>query len=218
MDPDMEKRKKNLDTVCRGLALADEVGALCCVDIAGSFNKDYWAGPHPDNITRKALDLTVENVRYILDSVKPKRAKFVLEMMPWTIPDSPDSFLEIINTVDDPGFAVHLDPVNLINSPKLYYENTGLLEECFEKLGKWVVSCHAKDSILAEDQISTQLLECRPGTGALDYRTYLRGLEALPQDAPLLIEHLSTAEEYDLAREHIFSVGEEIGISFSNIM
>ncbi len=56
--------------------------------------------------------------------------------------------------------------------------------------------------------------EARPGTGDLDYRTYLRRLEALPQDASLLIEHLSTAEEYDLARECIFSVGEELGISF----
>lgn len=213
MDPNLENRKKNLETVCCGLALADEVGALCCVDIAGSFNEENWAGPHPDNVTQKAFDLTVENVRYILDSVKPKRAKFVIEMMPWTIPDSADSFLEIIEAVDDPGLAVHLDPVNLINCPKRHYENGKMLEECFEKLGKWIVSCHAKDSMF-RGEYTLFLSECRPGTGGLDYATYLRGLEALPQDAPLMIEHLSTAEEYDLAREYIFSVGEDIGISF----
>ena len=213
MDPNEEQRKKNLETVCRGLALADEVGALCCVDIAGSFSTEQWDRAHPDNVSQKALDLTVENVRYILDSVKPKRAKFVLEMMPWVIPDSPDSFLEIIQAVDRPGFGAHLDPVNLINSPRRYYENARLLEECFEKLGKWIVSCHAKDSLIT-GQLTTHINEARPGTGALDYCTYLRGLEALPQDAPLLIEHLETSEEYDLAREYIFSVGEEIGISF----
>ena len=213
MHHDEAGRKKNLDSVCRGLALADEVGALCCVDIAGSFNPDRWDAPHPDNVSQKAMDMTVENIRYILDSVKPKRAKFVLEMMPWVIPDSPDSFLEIIEAVDDPGLAVHLDPVNLINSPRRYYGNKELLEECFEKLGKWIVSCHAKDSILAND-LTTHISETRPGTGGLDYKTYLRGLEALPQDAPLLIEHLGSAEEYDLAREHIFSVGAETGISF----
>ena len=213
MDPDEEQRKKNLETVCHGLALADEVGALCCVDIAGSFSAEKWHRSHPDNVSEKAMDLTVENVRHVLDSVKPKRAKFALEMMPWTIPDSPDSFIEIIRAVDRPGFAAHLDPANLINSPRRYYDNGKLLRECFEKLGKWVVSCHAKDSLLT-DQLTTRIDEVRPGTGGLDYSTYLRGLEALPQDAPLLIEHLKTAEEYGLARDYIFSVGKEIGVSF----
>lgn len=213
MDRNEEQRKKNLEAVCRGLALADEVGALCCVDIAGSLNTESWDGPHPDNVSKMAFDVTVENLQYILDSVEPKRAKFVLEMMPHVIPDSPDSFLEIIQAVDRPGFGAHLDPVNLINSPKRYYGNDKLLEECFEKLGKWIVSCHAKDSLLT-GQLTAYLKEVRPGTGHLDYRTYLRGLEALPQDAPLLIEHLKTPEEYDLAREYVFSVGKEIGISF----
>ncbi|MGQ9607779.1 MAG: sugar phosphate isomerase/epimerase family protein [bacterium] len=213
LDVNEEKRKQNLETVCRGLALADEIGALCCVDIAGSFNPERWDGPHPDNLSQKAFDMTVENVRYILNNVKPKRSKFVLEMMPWVIPDSPDSFLELIKAIDDDGFGVHLDPVNLINSPRRYYENGKLLEECFQKLGKWIVSCHAKDTILT-DQLTTHINEARPGTGNLDYRTYLKGLNSLPQNAPLLIEHLSTAEEYDLAREYIFSIGKEIGISF----
>jgi sugar phosphate isomerase/epimerase len=213
MDVNEAKRKQNLEAVCHGLALADEIGALCCVDIAGSLNPERWDGPHPDNISQKTFDMTVENICYILDSVKPKRAKFVLEMMPWVIPDSPDSFIELINAVDNKGFGVHLDPVNLINSPRRYYENGKLLEECFEKLGKWIVSCHAKDSILT-DQLTTHINEARPGTGRLDYRTYLRGINALPQNPPLMIEHLSTEEEFTLAREYIFSVGKEIGISF----
>lgn len=213
MDVNEEKRKQNLETVCKGLALADELGALCCVDIAGSFNPERWDGPHPDNVSQRAFDTTVENVRYILNSVKPKRAKFVLEMMPWVIPDSPDSFLELIRAINHDGFGVHLDPVNLINSPRRYYENGKLLEECFQKLGKWIVSCHAKDTILT-NQLTTHINEARPGTGNLDYRTYLKGLNSLPQNPPLLIEHLSTAEEYDLAREYIFSIGKEIGISF----
>lgn len=213
MDPDDSKRKQNLAIVCNGLALADEVGALCCVDIAGSLNPERWDGPHPENLSKKAFDMTVENVRYVLNTVKPKRAKFALEMMPWVIPDSPDSFLEVIQAVDRPGFSAHLDPVNLVNSPERYYYNSKLLEECFAKLGKWIVSCHAKDTILT-NQPTTHINETRPGTGYLDYKTYLKGLDALPQDAPLLIEHLGTQEEYDLAREYIFSVGKEIGISF----
>lgn len=55
-------------------------------------------------------------------------------------------------------------------------------------------------------------LKSSQGTGGLDYGTYLRDVESLPQDTPLLIEHLKTAEEYDLAREYIFSVGKETGV------
>ena len=50
LDPDSEKRRKNLAYVTERLALAEELGARCCVDIAGSFNPDVWYGPHPDNL------------------------------------------------------------------------------------------------------------------------------------------------------------------------
>ena len=41
--------------VTEGLALAEAIGARCCVDIAGSFNPKVWFGPHPDNLSRRFL-------------------------------------------------------------------------------------------------------------------------------------------------------------------
>ena len=38
LDADAEKRRRNLETVTDGLALAEAIGARCCVDIAGSFS------------------------------------------------------------------------------------------------------------------------------------------------------------------------------------
>ena len=81
LDSDPEKRKRNLEYVTEGLALADEVGARCCLDIAGSFNKEIWYGPHPDSLTEVFFDAAVENARKIIDAVKPKRAVFAYEMM-----------------------------------------------------------------------------------------------------------------------------------------
>jgi sugar phosphate isomerase/epimerase len=52
------------------------------------------------------------------------------------------------------------------------------------------------------------------GTGSLDYKTYLRRLAALPDDVPLMIEHMKGAEEYDRSREYVFRLGKELGISF----
>ena len=55
LDADPEKRRQNLETVTEGLALAEAIGARCCVDIAGSFSTTSWFGPHPDNLSPKLL-------------------------------------------------------------------------------------------------------------------------------------------------------------------
>ena len=211
MDPDEEARRANLEAVLQGLALADELGALCCVNIAGGFNADFWAGPHPDNFSQAAFDLAVENARKIIDGVKPKTAKFTYEMMPHMIPDSADRYVELVRAVDRPAFGVHLDVVNAINSPYRYYNTTRVIEECFEKLGQHVVSCHLKD-ITAEDDITLRMKEVRAGCGGFDLAAYVTGIAELPQDTPVLLEHLETPEEYDEARRHVVNVAQQVGV------
>jgi len=213
LDPDAEKRQANLKNVTEGLALAEAIGARCCVDIAGSFNPEVWHGPHPDNLSPAFFEGAVENARKIIDAVKPKRAKFGYEMMGWSLPDSADSYVKMIEAVDREAFAVHLDPCNLINCPERFYRNTDLLNECFDKLGPWIVSCHAKD-LTWDIEMNVHFREVRPGTGSLDYGTYLKRLAALPQCPPLMLEHLSNAEEYDAARKYLLGLGPEIGVSF----
>ncbi len=213
LDADPEKRRKNLEAVTEGLALAEAIGARCCVDIAGSFNPTSWFGPHRDNLSPKFFDAAVENARKIIDAVKPKRTRFTYEAMGWALPDSPDSYVKLIKAVNRPSFGVHLDPCNLVNSPYKFYHNTALLNECFDKLGRWIVSCHAKD-LTWDVEMNVHFREVAPGKGSLDYGTYLKRVAELPQNAPLMLEHLATAEDYAGAREHIFEVGRKAALSF----
>ncbi len=187
--------------------------ARCCVDIAGSFHPTIWYGPDPRNITSEFFDAAVENARKIIDAVKPQRAKFAYEMMGWSLPDSPDSYLKMIRAVDRPAFAVHLDPCNLVNSPERFYRNTALLNECFDKLGPYIASCHAKD-LTWDVEMNVHFREVRPGAGQLDYGTYLKRLAALPADVPLILEHLPNQAEYDQAHEFVFKKGKENGLAF----
>ena len=102
---------------------------------------------------------------------------------------------------------------NIINSPAKFYNNTALINECFDKLGKWIVSCHAKD--LAWDvEMNIHFREVLPGTGKLDYATYLKRIAALPGEVPLLLEHLRTAAEYDQGRKYIMETGAKAGVRF----
>jgi len=213
LDADSTRRKANLRRVTDGLALAEAIGARCCVDIAGSFNKKAWHGPHPKNLSTEFFDAAVANARAIVDAIKPKRAKFCYEMMGWSIPDSVESYLKLIKAVDRKGFGVHLDPCNLINSPSRYYDTTAMINECFDKLGKWIVSCHAKD-VTWDVEMQMHFREVPIGQGTLDYRTYLKRLAALPNDPPLMIEHMKGAEEYDKCRRHLLDVARKIGVTF----
>ncbi len=213
LDADSTKRAGNLRLVTDGLALAEAIGARCCVDIAGSFHPTIWYGPDPRNLTSEFLDAVVENTRKIIDAVRPRRAKFTYEMMGWALPDSPDSYLKMIKAVDRPAFGVHLDPCNLINSPERFYHNTELLNECFDKLGPWIVSCHAKD-LTWDVEMNIHFREVPLGAGKLDYETYLKRVAALPTDVPLMLEHMKNQAEYDACREHVQKTGTKLGLRF----
>ncbi len=213
MDADPDRRAAHLANVTEGLALAEEIGARCCVDIAGSFSTELWFGPHPDNLTDRHFDAAVENARKIIDAVRPRRAKFCYEMMGWAHPDSPDGALRMLKAVDRPAFGIHLDVANLVNSPTRYYRNTELIHECFDKLGPWIVSCHAKD-LVWDAEMNIHFREVPPGRGRLDLLTYVRRLGALTHDAPLMIEHCDGEQEYDQARRHILGLAPAAGVSF----
>ena len=164
-------------------------------------------------MSRRFFDDAVENARKIIDAVKPTRTKFTYEAMGWAIPDGPESYLKLIKAVDRPGFGVHLDPCNMINSPERFYNTTALINECFDKLGPWIVSCHAKD-LTWDVEMNVHFREVCIGTGSLDWATYLKRLASLPGDVPLMIEHMKGAEEYDACRNRLLEVAKTVGVSF----
>lgn len=212
ISPDQTEADKAIEKCIGGLQLADQIGARCCVNVSGSKNAKYWAGPHEENLSPGVFDQVVETTRKIIDAVKPTRTFFALEAMPWSFPDSTETYLQLLKAMDRKQFGVHLDPVNMIRSPRDYFNNGRLISEMFSKLGPHIRSCHAKDITLREDNYIPQLNELRAGLGKLDYAVYLQELAKL-KDVPLMIEHLETAEEYNLAASHIRSVGKSINIS-----
>ncbi len=212
MSPDDNERNKAMAMCQERLAIADRVGARCCVNIAGARGKN-WAGPHPDNLKPATFDLIVETTRKIIDAVKPAQTCYTLEAMQWEFPDSADSYVALIKAIDRKQFAVHLDPVNLINCPSRYFDTGAVIRECFAKLGPYVKSCHAKDVTMSDEAI-VHLSECRPGTGSLDYATYLRELSKLDRDTPLMLEHLPNEEQYTQAAHHIRQVAKQAGVAF----
>lgn len=211
ISPDQNAAKMAIQKCIDSLVLADQIGANCCVNISGSRNLKNWAGPHKDNLTGATFDLVLETTRKIIDAVKPTQTFFALEAMPWAYPDSADSYVKLIKAIDRDRFGVHLDPVNLVTSPQIYYRNGEMIRDCFKKLGPHIRSCHAKDITLREDNYIPQLDEIIAGKGNLDYRTFLSELVKL-KDVPLMMEHLNSAEEYDKAAVYIRNEGKAVNV------
>ncbi len=207
-----DESKAAIEKCIAGLQLADQIGARCCVNVSGSKNPEYWAGPHKDNFSDATFEQVVETTRKIIDAVNPVRTFFALEAMPWAFPDSAETYLQLLSAIDRKHFGVHLDPVNMITSPRDYFGNGELIKDMFEKLGPHIRSCHAKDITLREDNYIPQLDELRPGLGSLDYTIYLRELAKL-DNVPLMMEHLKTDEEYRLAADYIRSAGKFISLN-----
>lgn len=211
LDVDPAKAQEAMTYAIHQMELADYVGANCCVNIAGSYSTTAWDGPHPDHFSQRAFDDVVRTCQTIIDTAKPQHTAYSLEPMPWMYPDTPENYLALMKAVDRKAFAAHLDIVNIINSPGLYYRNTQVINEWFDKMGPYICSCHAKDIIL-RDKLTVHLDECRPGTGFLDYRTYLKRVSQLGDHVCLMLEHMTEEEDYVLATDYVKGLAKEMNI------
>jgi sugar phosphate isomerase/epimerase len=209
--PDAMEREASMKFAKAQLRFADEIGAPCCVNIVGSRGA-RWDGAYPDNFSEETYAAIVASIREIIDAVKPTRTFYTIEPMPWMVPDGPDEYLKLIRDVDRERFAVHMDFVNMISSPRRYLFAAEFIEECFHKLGPTIKSCHVKD-ILLEQPFTTMLRETAPGKGALDFAKVLQiANRYLPKDMPFLLEHMQTDQEYAEAYDYVAGIANAAGM------
>ena len=190
-----DERKRWINYAIQQLRMADAIGAACCVNVVGTPYGPRWDGGYRDNFSQELWDMAVRMIQLIIDTARPKHTKFCIESMPWMIPSSPDEYLRLIEDVDRAEFGTHLDVVNMITTPRRYFYNDEFLEECFQKLHGTIVSCHLKD-VMLKQEYTFQLQECACGEGTLNIEEYAQLATAENPHMPMIIEHLTTDEEY----------------------
>ena len=213
MDLDPNERARHRQAVVDALALADEVGARCAVDIFGSYCYGNGNSKHTErNFAAEAFEDAVDMARYFIDAVKPKNAFFCYEIFPFSVVDSPEAIEKLIWAVDRKQFGVHLDLVNLINCPRAYWSNADIARECVRRFGNRIVAAHVKDIKMKEPAISVILEEVVAGDGIIDYGVLTRLLDDLPQEIPFMMEHLANEAEYDRAARYIRECAAKDGV------
>ena len=215
LEADPRKHSENLAKVTEGLALAEAIGARCCVDIAGSFNAKVWFGPHPDNLSQRFLRRG-RGKRPQDHRRRPTPAGEIhLRSDGLGVARLARRLSENDPAVDRPAFGVHLDPCNLVNSPGHFYDTTGVAQRVFRQARPLDRQLPRQGHRLVEPAGNAGAPgRGLAGQGVLDYATCLRRLAALPADVPLMLEHLKTAEEYDQVRQYIMATGGRSGVCF----
>ena len=199
---DPAERRKWIDYAIGQLRMADEIGAKCCVNVVGTPYGPRWDGGYRDNFSDELWQMAVKMIQTIIDTARPRHTKFCIESMPWMIPSGPDEYVKLIDDVDRAEFGTHLDVINMVTSPKRYFFNDEFLEECFAKLKGTIVSCHLKDVRLKEEY-TFQLEECACGEGSLDLPLYARLATKENPRMPMIIEHLTTDEQYEASVRYV---------------
>ena len=214
LTPDTKAAEANLSYAKEQLALADAWGIPCCVNIVGTQSEAAWDAADKSNFTPETYEKIVLCIQDIIDSVKPSRAFYCIEPMPWMVPDSPEAYLQLIRDVDREQFGVHMDFVNMINCPRRFLDAEGFIGDCFHTLAPYIKSTHLKDTRMHLTRLTTILEECSPGEGSLNFQRVLAIIDqCLPTNAPVLLEHMQTFEEYEKAYAYVARQAEKAGIS-----
>ena len=194
LSPDPEIRKASIRYAIGQLELADRIGARCCVNILGA-RGPRWDGAYRDNFSGETWLLAVKTIRQIIDAVNPRNTFFTIESMPWMVPTGPDEYVRLLDAVERDRFAVHLDVFNWMRTPERYFYNEEFVDECFEKLGPYVRSCHLKD-VRMEPDYTLFFREVPMGQGGINIRHLIEAGEKLDPGMPFIIEHLDSEEAY----------------------
>ena len=192
LDSDPVRRAENRLKCIRQLELAEYIRAACCVNIVGTTG-EVWDGSYADNYSAHMYEEIVLSLQEIIDAVKPRYTKYTAEPMPHMLPDSPESYLQLLHDVDRRGFGVHLDAINMVSSPRIYFDSRELIDRCFDLLGDQICSCHVKDCIL-DHSLTVSIRETTCGEGGFDIPYYLERIRS--RNLPVIIEHLNEEQAY----------------------
>ncbi len=207
--PDETARKEAVRTVQAALRLAGWMGARGIDTGPGSMNPAGPWYPHPDNWPLSAQRQLVRTLNECKAAAEDAGVFLSLESHQLVTLKTPEITLEVLDEVDSPWVRCDYDSANWITLETVF-DTTSALNHHFDLLGKYMVSCHAKD-IWIENKLALHLQDGCPGKGLMDFKTLFRRMEDLNPDYPVISEGNST-DELPAVSELFHRTAAELGI------
>jgi sugar phosphate isomerase/epimerase len=190
--PDETQRREAVHTLQCALRLAGWMGARGIDTGPGSMSPRGPWFPDPGNWTSSARTQLVKSLRECAPAAQDSNVLLSLEGHQLVTLRSAEITAEILDEVDSPWVRSDYDSANWIALHEVY-DTTAAVNRHFDVLGKYIVSCHAKD-IWVEDKLAVHLQDGCPGAGNMDFHTVIRRMEALSPEYPVLPEGCTTEE------------------------
>ncbi|MCL4507030.1 MAG: sugar phosphate isomerase/epimerase [Chloroflexi bacterium] len=207
--PDETLRREGVKTVQAALRLAGWMGARGIDTGPGSMNTAGPWFPHPDNWTTVSRAQLVKSLKECAHAAEDSGVYLSLEGHQLVVLESAEVTRDILAEVNSPWVRSDYDSANWITRETVY--NTGAaVNHHFDVLGKYIVSCHAKD-IWIENRLALHLHDGCPGKGLMDFRTLFRRMEALDSSYPVIAEG-NTTDELPQVSALFHTVADELGI------
>ncbi|MBI2941525.1 MAG: sugar phosphate isomerase/epimerase [Chloroflexi bacterium] len=190
--PDGSQRAQAVRTLQAALRVAGWLGAYAIDTGPGSLNpRGPWL-PHPDNWSATSRRQLIRSLRECASAAEDAGVYLGLESHQLVTLKTPEIARDVLDAVDSPWVRCDLDPANWITL-ETAFDTGAAIDRMFDLLGHHIVSGHAKDSVI-QDRLTIHIDACCPGTGTLDFRTYLRRMEELSPEYPLIVEGASMAQ------------------------
>ena len=195
--PRADEAARNAERLQRALRAGALLNCDHAVTYAGSCHPDpdQPFAPHPDNWSDATWERLVQRVWALLEGVEDMGVCLCFEPHRHTTLNSLENLADLMADTASFRVRIALDPVAIL-TPEAAGESRRALAEIFASLGDTIAVARATDARLVDTGEKAHLEPTPLGEGMLDYGTYLKLLDALEHDTPLVVKHQPTDQAY----------------------
>jgi sugar phosphate isomerase/epimerase len=204
-DPDAERWQRH---IIDAIHSADEMGCQLVLTHSGSmYSNRNWA--HPLNWSKEAWQRSVTALKNIAKATAGSKVQIAIEPVNTEAINNPWAQVRLREDVGDSRIMSGLDITNMVFS-NTAFRMTELLNTTFELLGDQIAYVHAKD--FEWNSMMPGINWAMNGTGNMDYEVFLTHISRLKHPTNMLIEFLTTNEEYQQAQRNIRAIAAKVGV------
>ncbi len=210
IDPDEGRRRAAIETLQAALRVASWLGARGIDTGPGSLSPRGPWFPYPGNWTPEARERLIDSLRACAPVAESCGVYLSMEGHQLVTLDSAETMRDVLDAVGSRSVRCDFDPVNWITL-RTIYETGPAVAQMVATLGRHIVSGHAKD-VQIQDKLVVHIDNIAAGTGILDYPTFLRLMEDLDPEYPIIVE-AAAIDELPAVSAFLHRTAQECGIT-----
>ncbi|HXJ43257.1 MAG TPA: sugar phosphate isomerase/epimerase family protein [Bryobacteraceae bacterium] len=204
-DPEAERWQRH---IIDAIHSAEELGCQLVLTHTGSMYSNRNI-PHPLNWSREGWTRSVNALKRIAKDTAGSKVEIAIEPVNSEAINNPWAQVRLRQDVGDSRIMSGLDITNMVH-PGVAFRMTELTNTVFDLLQDQIAYIHAKD--FAWNGMMAGLNWAMNGTGNMDYETFLTRISRLKRPTNMLVEFLTTEEEYQQAQRNIRAIADKVGV------